>query len=362
MDIKKQIKRIGIFFIVYTIVFFCIVHSLKYILPFIIAGLTVTILKKPVTYLINKLNFNSTLAIVTVLVVFYTIVIFLILGISFCLIYEIKNVLSMIDTHSTLSYLNSLSNELVNKTTAFNPEIINSLYSKFSDASSHMSGSLISIGTTALTTVLSILKNVPYIFMVIGFAIISTYFMLKDTVKNKFEFKEIKKNKYFNMFIDIKNMLLRYCASYSLVIFITFIQILILLLICKVPNALLMSIVGAILDVLPIVGTAIIIIPLGLYYIVTGAMVKGIIILCGYVVITIVRHLVEPKIVSSALDINPLSSIVAIFIGLTLGGIVNILYCIFLVVSYKAVFNNTNVKEEIKEEDKKINRGIENEE
>jgi len=80
------------------------------------------------------------------------------------------------------------------------------------------------------------------------------------------------------------------------------------------------GILTGLLDLVPIVGPAIIFIPWGLVLLITGSVVQAVKILLIYAVATVVRRIVEPKILADNIGIHPLPTLISMYAGLTLFG------------------------------------------
>ena len=91
-----------------------------------------------------------------------------------------------------------------------------------------------------------------------------------------------------------------------------------------VKHAVLIAAVIAVFDILPMLGTGGIIIPWGIISLVTGNVFVGIGLLVLYVVITVVRNIVEPKIVGGQLGLHPIVTLACMFTGLQLCGIIGL--------------------------------------
>ena len=76
----------------------------------------------------------------------------------------------------------------------------------------------------------------------------------------------------------------------------------------------------AVFDILPILGTGGIVIPWAIVSVVLGYTELGVQLLIIYVIVTVVRNYVEPKIVGTQLGLHPIISLVSMFIGLRLFG------------------------------------------
>lgn len=329
---KSILKRWGIFILAYTVCFILLFKTLRLTAPFLIALLVTNILYKPSLKLKNKFKLSSSITTIISVISFYITILILLLGLSAGLGFQVKEILSYVDTDLFLGFFDTISQKVLFIYNGLDPNITNIMIDNLDSINSTLSAFAINSLEGLLNISLSIAKNIPYILTVIGFSVISTFFMLKESLNGSYKDNFITKSKYWQLILKCKNMIFKYCGSFVMIVGFSFLQVLILLLICKVPNALLISILSAILDVLPIVGMAIILVPLGLYYIYVGAYVKGIIILVGYLLICIIRQLTEPKIMATTLNISPLSSVMAIFIGLTAYGFIGMLFCMFFVV------------------------------
>lgn len=105
----------------------------------------------------------------------------------------------------------------------------------------------------------------------------------------------------------------------------------------KIPSALILAFLCGILDILPYVGTIIIFIPLVIYNI----LVKRYIIVVGlialYLFVEITRQILEAKFISNRLDIHPLATLIAIYVGLKIFGIIGIFSAIVYVILAKEI-------------------------
>jgi len=85
---------------------------------------------------------------------------------------------------------------------------------------------------------------------------------------------------------------------------------------------------------MPVLGPGTVLIPTGTIFIISGDYIRGIGIYATYLVILVVRQILEPKVVSSSLGIYPLAVIIAIFVGLKAFGFIGMIFTLFLVVFY----------------------------
>jgi len=93
-----------------------------------------------------------------------------------------------------------------------------------------------------------------------------------------------------------------------------------------IDNAILIALIIAILDLLPVLGTGTVLIPWGIINIILGNYLIGVALIILYVVILIIRNIIEPKIISKQVGLHPLITLLCIFIGLKLFGFIGIIF------------------------------------
>lgn len=128
----------------------------------------------------------------------------------------------------------------------------------------------------------------------------------------------------FDMMIEIINDtgkgIKGYIKSQLILMVITFIIISIGLLIIGIPWAILIALIIAILDILPVVGSGLVMVPWSIVNFIKGDIDTGIYLAILYVVLTILRQIIEPKIIGDQIGVRPLYTFIATILGsLTLG-------------------------------------------
>ncbi len=106
---------------------------------------------------------------------------------------------------------------------------------------------------------------------------------------------------------------------------ITFVELSIGLLILRVNNAIPVALGVAVFDILPVLGTGGIVIPWSLVSFLTGNTFLGVGLLILYAVITIIRNFIEPQVIGDQLGLNPIVSIISMYLGfvwLGVGGMI----------------------------------------
>lgn len=111
---------------------------------------------------------------------------------------------------------------------------------------------------------------------------------------------------------------LRACLLLGL---LTFLQMFIGLALLRVPYAFILAFLIALVDFLPLLGTGIILIPWAVVSLLLGEVKLGICLLILYGVSSVVRQILEPKLIGEGLGLHPLLSLVVMYGGLRLFGV-----------------------------------------
>ena len=98
--------------------------------------------------------------------------------------------------------------------------------------------------------------------------------------------------------------------------------------------ALVMSIVIWIIDLIPILGSIIIVAPWATYYLLIGDVAMGTKLSILAIVLLIIRRAVEPKLMGSQMGVSPLAILIAMFIGAKLLGVLGFLIGPLLVILF----------------------------
>lgn len=105
-----------------------------------------------------------------------------------------------------------------------------------------------------------------------------------------------------------------------------------------ISSPIFLGILTGIMDALPFIGTAIILVPSSLLLFWEGEIWKGVVILMVYLICVLVRELLEPRLVGKGLGIFPVILLVSIYAGVKLFGIFGIVKGPLAVVLYKNIW------------------------
>ena len=344
--LAKKIKpflSLIIFILVFTISFSIIIGTLKYTIPFIIGLITASILKKPTEVIIKKFNMEGNFAASISILIFYIITVTLLgFGVMyFCS--EIKDLAT--DGYQYLyengSEINKFVQDSLSAFENIDESILESLKSNINKFISDISNYALDFSMNIVNYIIGVISALPYIISVIIFAILSSFvflkkFIKKDSsgIKNTEYINENEFDKFLNIIIEIKDVVFKYIGTYSVLVLCTFIITFIGFSILRIPYTLLLSLTCMILDLLPIVGMIMVFLPLLVIYFFAGKYITVIFLIILFCLIMITRNILEPKLLSSSLELSQLSVLIAIFVGVNAGGFKGMIYLMALFISF----------------------------
>lgn len=190
-----------------------------------------------------------------------------------------------------------------------------------------------------LKNTVSYVGKVFPIFAYIGIYLVATILMAKD-----FDGLMIKVRSYgvLDTFMDVVGKILRTAALYLKA---QLILILIIIIVCSagfyfigISSPILLGVLTGIMDALPFIGTAIVLVPSALLFFWEGEIAKGAVCLILYLICVLVRELLEPRLVGKGLGIFPVVLLISLYAGMKLFGVSGIIKGPLAVVLYKNIW------------------------
>ena len=168
----------------------------------------------------------------------------------------------------------------------------------------------------------------PNAFLTVAVVIIATYYFAIDRVRINSFFLSLFPEKIRPVLKNTRDILAntvgKYIRAYGLLFFVTFGELLLAFILLDVEYSFILALVIALVDFLPVLGTGTVLIPWGIALLVIGNYGMGIGILVTYLAITVIRQIIEPKIVGKFIGLPPIAALASMYIGLKLLGIVGL--------------------------------------
>lgn len=217
------------------------------------------------------------------------------------------------------------------------PEQVQSVLSEIgNDFSNKATGFLNSRSEPVVDYASRFAKAIPGGFIGAIIFILSVYFMVTDSENVSKTVHNLLGEKLSRRVSDVKDELKQYFGGYVkaqlIIMSIAFVIMLLEFGIMGIKYALLIAFVTAFLDALPVFGSGIVLWPLAIINFVSGNIKNGIVMVVAYLSIMLMRHLIEPKIVSSKIGINPILTLMSMYIGYRIWGVGGILIGVFILI------------------------------
>ncbi|NLT12620.1 MAG: AI-2E family transporter [Clostridiaceae bacterium] len=187
-----------------------------------------------------------------------------------------------------------------------------------------------SVASSLLRGLLSFLGSLPIMLFFVVVVIMSGAYFITDGKKLlRFFARNIKshvfRHKSFLLLDQLSATLFRVLGGYLSLLIITFFEAVIIFYFAGVDYAVVLALLTAALDFMPVLGVSATMVPLMVYFIIQGNISAFIILLIGMTIITIVRRVIEPPILGNAMNMHPLATLFAMIIGVAIWGAIGFL-------------------------------------
>lgn len=333
--------------------------------PFLVSFFFAVILQRPLRWLDKKTK-NKCHTLWSILLVLFTVLI--ILG-------PVVIILTLIgrEISQFISFLADQLNDIPTLLATLEREILSllkflpdSVYTSVSDSITEVFGRMInnfdlsSIGidiksiasgvTTGITGVYSVVKNIPSVLLGIVIGIVAWIFFTKDYNRIvafiKLQLPENKKNVLSEIKQVFSKTILKMLRAYGFIMLITFCELFLGLTILNLIGisdngyVAIIAMLIAIFDILPVAGSGGILIPWAIISLILGMPGQALGLIVIYIVITVIRQYIEPKIVGDTLGVHPLVTLAGLYFGLKLFGFLGMFIVPISIMTIKA-FNDT---------------------
>lgn len=321
---------------------------IKIFAPFLAAFFIATVCQSIVKFLERKLNISRGISSAILVTVMVASVVGLVGIALFQLFSQAKNLI--INLPDMISAFRLQLNNLIDSFNGFklslSPEtsqIIDAVLAQLWEYTATISDIA---GSLAINAAKSLAAALPGILFFLVMFILGTFFFTKDYLLVINFLKELFPAKAIGLAGKIKNIILHAFSSYMkaqlILMLLTAFLVTVGLWIVGKDYPLLWGIVCGLVDVLPVLGTAAVLIPWALVSLIYGDIYSFISLLIIQALVFVVRQLAEPKVISRQIGIHPILTLISIYVGLKFFGIMGVilapvvtLLAVNLYVSYK---------------------------
>ena len=377
---RKRKLIIDVIYLIMVIAFIFIIvkYALGVCLPFVLAFFVAVVLQRPKNFIVKKTPLKKGAASAILVLLSLAIIVSLVILLGASLVNEIKSFISYLGSilSDWRTYLDNIKNWLIETAQSLPKavrasaiETINDIYSSIvtklsgetvdaaadvaetaqsggSSILSMLGGSFsLSSLTTPISGIVSKVSQIPGILIATIMSIVACCFMTADYDKIKAfvkaQFPESKREDLSRGKELLKSSLGKMGKAYGLIMLITFSEMTVGLYVLKLLGVfdssfiILIAVGTAIVDIVPVLGTGTVVLPWALYSLIISNYKMAIGLIVIYAVITVIRQIIEPKLVAGQLGLSPVVTITAMYFGLKVFGVLGMIVTPLLIVMIK---------------------------
>jgi sporulation integral membrane protein YtvI len=240
-----------------------------------------------------------------------------------------------------VDYLESLSSRLGG---FIPPQYLSMLETELANLQQRILQEVPRVVTAILNGLASFAGNLPIIFFVIVVTIMSGYYFIADS-RNMYIFMRRNviskqfREKTVRLINTLFSTLFRVIGGYLFLLILTFAMALAGLLLIRMPYAVIIALVAAIVDFLPVLGLSATMIPVAIYWFINGQIWQGLGALIVLAVMTMIRRVIEPAVLGNAMRLHPMATLASMIVGIAVYGIAGILIGPIIMVIAKEILS-----------------------
>ena len=334
MPIEKYSKFLitfAYYAVIAALAFVVLRYALPMLAPFVIGAALAYLLRFPIRFLHRKAKLPYKGAAILVVLLFFGLIgtALVLAGVKAInwLVDAINLLPTMYTTHA-LPFFAEVTQNLEKIFIDLDPDTLSTLENLAQKALDSAGNLISSLSGTAVSALSGAAVSIPGLFLKLVLLIISTFFIAIDYETIKAFLVRQLDEKTHNLLWEIKNYVggtLWVCIrSYAIIMTLTFVELSIGLSIVKIDHAVIVALLISIFDILPVLGTGGIMIPWTVLTAIQGDFRLSLGLLIIYIVITIIRNIIEPKIVGGQLGLHPVVTLSSMFAGAQLFGVIGL--------------------------------------
>lgn len=317
-------------------------------LPFLIAFIIYLLIEPAIKYLMNKFNIHrKTSSILIFIIAFAVIGGILTWGIS-TLISEGTNLLQSLNDYIDKMY--EIVENISNSSELSKIKISEQVKHVFESSINDFIGNISIWARNILTNFLNFISQIPTIAIYFVITILALYFLCVDKIyildQVEHHFPKIWVKKVIIHTREISKSLGCYLKAEGILILVSFVISIIGLYFLKILKfniefPLTIAIGIALVDALPILGSGTVMVPWAIISGINGDIKLGIAIIVLWLIMSIVRQIIEPKIVSNQIGIHPIFTLIAMYTGFKVLGVIGMFIGPIILIILKNIYSAT---------------------
>ena len=316
-------------------------------MPFLVAFIISLIIEPAIKFIMKKTNLSRRASSIIIFVIVSLLILGTLTWLIITIFSEASSLLQGINDYFDKAYI-----QFDNLISSFNfdkihlsDEILEIVQSSTGEILQTVSNWL----KNTLTSLINLVTSIPSIAICIGITVIALYFICVDKIyildQVEHHLPKVWVKKIGIHLKDLIQTLGGYLKAEVTLVFISFLISLIGLYILQsvgfnVKYPLLMALAIGFVDALPILGSGTFMIPWAIICAINGDINLGIAIIVLLIIMSIVRQILEPKLVSKNIGVHPIFTLIAMYTGFKLIGIIGLLVGPIVLIIFKNIFAN----------------------
>lgn len=347
---KNFIINFLYFLLILALVYVVIKYALGLIAPFLIGFFVAFLLKGIINFISVKLRVSKKVVAVFFVLLFYTVagLLFSYLGVRvFTGLKDIVVKLPQMYSTDIEPIIIRLFDDIQEIIAGFDPLLVESLENMAVSLTQSLSSAISGVSSTVIGVISSAVSFVPGLLLSVIITIISSVFIAVDYNRITDVIISLFPPKVRNLLIEIKGFStgvgFKYIKAYAALILITFIELVVGLSILRVDKAIHIAALIAVIDMMPVLGTGIVVIPWSIIELVKGNTLFAIGLAILYVIITVVRNVLEPKLVGKQIGLHPLVMLICMYVGVKVFGFIGLFILPIIAAIMKYLYDNDKI-------------------
>lgn len=339
-----SIRKLSVIFIAVAALWLGVRFLLPIATPFLMAAL-LALAAEPLVYGLSKhLHLPRGLAAGIGVTVALVLTVLLLLALCALLVRELGALAGILpDLESaTMSGLDSLEQWLLSLAQrapgGISPILTNGVEGMFSSGSALLDG----LTSRLLNLATSILKALPDSALGLGTWVLATFMLSARLPRIRTWFQEHLPRTWHEHYAPhlqtLKKTVSGWLTAQAKLVGITFCILCAGFLLLQISHPLLWAAATCLVDILPVLGTGTVLIPWSLVCFLQGDSLRGVGLLAVYAVVSLLRSVLEPRLVGKQLGLDPLVTLLAIYAGYRLWGLFGMLLAPVLAVAATQIF------------------------
>jgi sporulation integral membrane protein YtvI len=334
------------------LIFYVVVKYLfGLVAPFVVGFLVAALLQRSIQFLSRKLRLPRKLLAVVCVFLFYAVIGILLFWLGVGLFAWLKNVVERLPSFYAVEIEPLIMqgfDSIEGLTARFDVSLVQ-LLEDFHVSMSQSIGKIVSdVSSAAIAAITSTVSWLPRLFLGVVLSIISSVFFALDYELITEFLSNLVPHQRRGLIAELKTLVggigVKYTKAYALLMLITFTEMTIGLSILGIDGATTIAAFTAVVDIFPVLGTGFVVIPWALFHLAKGNLYLGLGLCLLYGVITVVRQILEPKVVGQQIGLHPIVILICMYAGVKIFGVMGLFILPFTILVLKYLYDQGRLR------------------